>query len=64
MPECLTPPATLLVKLGSLAVHVEEGMSENGHAFDAAAVRGILADPEVRAWLDAMDGMALLPVKR
>ena len=60
----LSPPATLLVKLGSLAIHIEELHSPNGHHLDRSAVDGILADPEVREWLDAMGGMALLPVKR
>lgn len=61
---CLTPSATLLVKLGSLAVHVDELLSPSGHAVDRSAIEGILADAEVRDWLRDMNGLALLPVKR
>ena len=64
MANCLTPPATLLVKLGSLAVHVEELHSPNGHHLDRSAIDGILSDPEVRQWLTEMDELAMLPVKR
>jgi hypothetical protein len=64
MNDPLKPGAGLLCKLGSLAVHVDEALSANGHDLDIQACRGILKDPEVIAWLDGMDGMALLPVKR
>jgi hypothetical protein len=60
----LKPPATVLCKLGSLAVHVDEMFSDDGHAFDRVAVKQILADNELRQWLAEMDKMALLPKKR
>lgn len=60
----LKPTVTLLVKLGSLLVHVEEGISPQGHPFDACAVNGLLNDPEVVAWKEQMDKMAFLPKKR
>lgn len=60
----LQPDASLLCKLGSLAVHVEEALSTTGHALDVSACKGIIADPEVRYWLSGMDELALLPVKR
>lgn len=60
----LAPPVTTLIKLGSLAVHADELLSPSGHEIDASAVKGLLADPEVRAWLGEMDKMAFLPVKR
>jgi len=60
----LTPAATLLIKLGSIAVHAEEFMSSDGHEFDAVILRGLLDDPEVQAWRIEMDAMAFLPKKR
>lgn len=60
----LKPPATVLVKLGSIAIHVEEMLQPHGHAFDKHALDSLMNDPEVAHWLSAMDKMALLPVKR
>jgi hypothetical protein len=60
----LQPPASLLVKLGSIARHVEELRSPDGHGFDERAIDALLADPEVRDWMAAADGLALLPVRR
>lgn len=62
--EPLKPSVGVLVKLGSFVRHVEEADSDNAHEFDWAAIRGLMADPEIREWMSAMDGMALLPVKR
>jgi len=58
------PSFSLLSKLGSIAVHAEELLSPGGHQFDKAALDGLLADPEVIAWMDEMRKEALLPVKR
>jgi hypothetical protein len=63
VPE-FNPSVTLLVKLGSIAVHADEMMSDDGHKFDRIALQGLLADPEVAAWLQAMGKMAMLPLKR
>lgn len=60
----LKPPATVLVKLGSIARHWEEYSSPASHSFDVEALKALLADPEVQAWMTAMDGLALLPVRR
>jgi hypothetical protein len=57
-------PLTTLVKLGSIAVHVEEFMSRNGHELDAVAIKSLLDDPELQKWLKAMSAAALLPLKR
>lgn len=57
-------PISLLVKLGSVAVHVEEFLSPLGHHFDRTALEQLLADAEVRDWLGKMDAMAMLPKKR
>lgn len=58
----LRPSLSLLVKLGSIAVHIEELASDNGHAFDRVAVQQLLVDPEVTTWLKSMG--AFMPVKR
>lgn len=60
----LSPSAALLCKLGSIIVHADEGTEDGAHFFDLHTVRTLLADPEVKAWLAAMDRMAMLPVKR
>ena len=60
----LAPSATTLIKLGSLAVHIEELLSPEGHELDRSAIEGLLSDPEVAEWLKGMDAMAFLPVKR
>jgi hypothetical protein len=54
----------LLVKLASVAVHVDEYLSENGHEFDKAVLRQLLEDFEVETWLEGMRRLGFLPVKR
>lgn len=61
----LQPSATLLVKLGSMVRHAEEMLDpEKGHEFDLSTFRVLLNDPEIMDWFEAMDKLALLPVKR
>jgi hypothetical protein len=60
----LKPSITLLSKLGSIVVHLDEVTSPDGHAFDKAALDQLLVDPEVKAWVEAMHSLALLPKKR
>ena len=64
MANPLKPPASLLCKLGSIAVHVDEGLSAKGHEFDFVALKGLLEDPEVAEWLKQMDKLAFVPKKR
>lgn len=64
MSDPLKPSASLLVKLGSIAVHAEELTSPGGHAFDKTALDMLLQDPEIAAWRKQMDAMAFLPKKR
>jgi hypothetical protein len=64
MNDPLKPSAALLVKLGSLVVHLEEAYSLNGHEFEHISFRALQNDPDVREWFTAMNKMALLPVKR
>ena len=60
----LHPPPSLLCKLGSVAVHVEEMLSPEGHHFDRIALTNLLHDPELRQWIEAMDRLAMIPKKR
>lgn len=62
--DTLKPPVTVLMKLGSLAVHVEELLSPDGHEFDKAVIDALLQDEELKIWLEEMDEMAFLPKKR
>lgn len=64
MDDVLHPPASLLCKLASIAVHADEWLSPEGHSLDEAALTSALADPEVVAWLAAMTDAALAPRKR
>ena len=58
------PSKTLLIKLGSIATHTEEMLSDSGHAFDVEVLKALLNDIEVVEWLSEMDKLALLPKKR
>ena len=60
----LKPSLSLLCKLGSILVHLEEFHSPTGHSFDLEAMKSALSDPEVKDWLGAMDLMAFIPKKR
>jgi hypothetical protein len=64
MVDTYAPPIALLVKLGSLAVHADEFLSVQGHSFDRDALKALLADREVLAWMAAMDSAGFLPVRR
>jgi hypothetical protein len=55
---------SLLMKLGSIAVHAAEATSPGAHPADVAAIHGLISDPEVAEWLAAMDALSLLPVRR
>lgn len=64
MDDPLKPSVALLIKLGSIAVHVDELLSPKGHEYDKAAIKTLLSDSEVTEWIAKMDKMAFLPVKR
>ncbi len=53
----------LVIKLMSLAIHAEEFI-ETGHPADADAVKGLLADHDIKSKREELASMALLPVKR
>lgn len=60
--EMLAPSLALLMKLGSIAVHADEMLSTDGHVFDRVALKSLLTDPDVVAWIKKMG--ELLPRKR
>lgn len=60
----LKPSPALLAKLGSIAVHADEMMSDDGHHYDRMALQQLIADPEVAEWIAAMNAMAMVPRKR
>ena len=62
--DALQPLLTLLSKIGSIAVHVDEFLSPHGHTADKHAIEELLRDPEVIEWLEAMRRYALVPEKR
>ncbi len=60
---------SLMVKLGSIAVHAEEFLSQTpeairGHEHDKIAIQQLLGDPEVKTWMENMSKIGMLPVKR
>ena len=54
----------LFASLGSLAVHVDEALSPDGHRFDALAMQGITAQPNVQQFVGALQAQGLVPEKR
>jgi len=58
----ITITLSLAVKLGSLAVHADEITTAKAHPLDKEAIRSLVDDPEVVAWINSMG--AFLPVKR
>ena len=60
--DLLKPSLKILTALGSIAIHVEEAMSGNGHNFDVIAIKTLLHDADLRQWIKDMG--ALMPVKR
>ena len=62
--DALKPSVGVLVKLGSLAVHIDEYLSENGHPYDKEAINTLLSDTELEEWIAEMSKMAMLPEKR
>jgi hypothetical protein len=58
------PSVALLVKLGSAIVHAGEMTEPGSHEFDLASFMALATDPEVVAWREQMDELALLPKKR
>jgi len=64
MSDPLKPTPGILCKLGSIAVHVAELLSADGHAFDRNALDVLMKNEDVLEWLVGMDRLGLLPKKR
>jgi len=70
MIDPLKPGLSLLAKLGSIAVHVQEMESyhfdptNRAFSYDLAALKSLLDDGAVKDWLRELDKMAVLPKKR
>jgi len=62
MPDPLKPDLPLLMKLGSIIVHAEEMISPQGHEVDREALKALLANDDVQAWIKDMG--VFLPLKR
>ena len=61
--EILNPSVPLLAKLSAVVVHADEWLTEQ-HPFDLAALKSVVYDPEVQAWIENMTTLALAPSKR
>jgi hypothetical protein len=55
---------SLSIKLASIVVHVEELLSPDGREADKNAILGLLADHEVRAFLEDPANRVYLPLMR
>ena len=55
---------SLSIKLASIVVHVDELLSVDGREADKQAILGLLADREVRTFLDDPENRVYLPLKR
>lgn len=58
------PSESVAVALASIAVHADEYTREEGHEFDAIAIRGALQFPGLLEYLDELVKLGLLPVMR
>lgn len=59
----MKPNQGLLMKLGSIIVHLEEYIETDIHT-DLKAAQSLISDAEVVTWLKEMTAKGLLPVKR
>ena len=64
MTDALKPSPSLLSKIGSIIIHLEEFESSDGHYFDRIVLQQLFNDPEVKEWLKQMNKLAMLPKKR
>lgn len=63
-PSAMEPNAGLLAKLASIIVHVDEGQGQHGHHVDWGAAISLCHDDEVKAWIEGMRALCLVPLKR
>lgn len=64
MSDPLKPSPAVLVRLGSALIHAEEAMSPTGEEVDRFGFAQLMKDPLVVEWIEGMNGLAMLPVKR
>jgi hypothetical protein len=64
MADAISPDTSTAIKVASALVHAQEYMSADGHPFDRNAFDALMGDHEVRAWMNRLRGLALLPRKR
>lgn len=62
--DAMDPDVSVLAKLASLVVHLQEAEGEGGHWFDIAAVKSLINDGGIKEWTEAMQKIGLAPVKR
>ncbi len=60
----LSPSPKLCAALGSIVVHADELLSSDCHTFDRIALRQLLDDPDVRAWILCGRALAMVPETR
>lgn len=58
------PKLSLLVKLGSIAVHADEMLSPGAHEYDAEAIKPLLRDPDLKEWIEQMTKKGFMPIQR
>ena len=63
-PVPTTISLSVAAKIASIIVHVDEGLLTpgSGHVFDVMALKSLVDDPEVKAWIESLG--PLVPRKR
>lgn len=61
-PDPLKPGLPLLMKLGSIVVHIQEFASPTGSPFDMASAIALIDNTDVQDWIKAMG--VYLPKRR
>ena len=60
----MNPEEITQARVACALVHLAEFVSGSQHAFDVIAARTILESPDVVAYLEGLDKLALLPRRR
>lgn len=58
LPDFCTLTVPLAAKLAAVVVHAEEMLSPQGHAFDRMALKTVIEDPAVQAWIKSCGALA------
>lgn len=62
--DATKPSLSVIVKLGSIVVHVDELLSPDGRNLDKEVILNLMKDTEVKEWIAAATKAGFLPVKR